>query len=68
MQTDRYTRVMLTVIALALVWICLRDTAPPAFAAGGQVRDRRQPVTKVQIVSIDESPSLRWESLPVTVR
>ena len=32
MHTDRYTRIMLTIIAAALVWICLRDTAPPAYA------------------------------------
>ncbi len=33
MHTDRYTRIMLTIIAAALVWICLRDTAPPVLAA-----------------------------------
>ncbi len=32
MQTDRYTRIVLTIIAAALVWICLRDTAAPVFA------------------------------------
>ena len=32
MQTDRYIRIVLTIIATALVWLCLRDTAPPAFA------------------------------------
>ncbi len=36
MQSDRYLRVVLTVIAVCLVWICLRDVAvvKPAYAAG----------------------------------
>ncbi len=34
-MTDRYTKTMLTIIALCLVWICVRDTAPPAYAQGG---------------------------------
>ena len=35
MQSDRYLRVVLTVIAVCLVWICLRDVAvvKPAHAA-----------------------------------
>ncbi len=37
MQTDRYTRVMLTIIALGVVWLCLRDTAPPALAQSAPV-------------------------------
>lgn len=66
MPTDRYTKTVLTVIALCLVWICLRDLelAPVAVA---QVRDRGGEVVKVQIVSIDEAPSLNWEPLPVRV-
>ena len=31
-MTDRYTKAMLTIIALCLVWICLRDTAPSTYA------------------------------------
>jgi len=31
-MTDRYTKTMLTIIALCLVWICLRDTAPSTYA------------------------------------
>ena len=36
-MTDRYTKAMLTIIALCLVWICLRDTAPSTYA---QIRQR----------------------------
>jgi hypothetical protein len=31
-MTDRYTKAMLTIIALCLVLICLRDTAPSTYA------------------------------------
>jgi hypothetical protein len=36
MQSDRYLRVVLTVIAVCLVWICLRDVVvvKPAYAYG----------------------------------
>ena len=34
-MTDRYTKVVLTVIAVALVWIAARDAiSPPAWAQG----------------------------------
>jgi len=65
-MVDRYTKVVLTVIAACLIWICVRDLTviPVAFAQADRGRD----VVKVQIVSIDESPSLRWESLPVEIQ
>ena len=58
MQTDRYTRVVLTIIAAALVWICLRDTATPAFAQSGPI--------DVNITAVSGRP-IRGE-LPVRVR
>lgn len=62
MLIDRYTKAVLTVIALCLVWLCTRDlTIIPAVSA-------QSDVVKVQIVSIDESPTLRWEAIPVRVR
>lgn len=64
MTSDRYTKAVLTVIALCLVFLCLRDAAPVAFAQ----RDRGVDVVKVQLVSIDESPTLLWEAIPVKVR
>ena len=33
-MTDRYTKIVLTIIAVCLVWISVRDTAPSAYAQG----------------------------------
>jgi len=59
MQSDRYLRVVLTVIAVCLVWICLRDVAvvKPAHASG---------TMDVRIVGVKIMPSGRT-SLPVHV-
>jgi len=66
MKVDAYTKFILTVIAVCLLADVLRGNSviPEAQAATG----RGENVVKVQIVSIDESPSLRWEALPVNVR
>lgn len=63
MKTDGYTKAVLSVIAICLVAIVLRDlgVVPTAQAA----IDRGEQVVKVQIVSIDEAPHLAWESIPV---
>jgi hypothetical protein len=34
MKPDRYTKAVLTIIAGALVWICVRDLIPPVHAGG----------------------------------
>ena len=58
MKTDRYTKLCLTVIAAALVWLCFRDTAPVVYATAGQDRvtlagvDSRHPL-EVKIVAIE---------------
>ena len=66
MTSDRYTRFILAVIAICLVWICVREiNVTPAVLAQ---TDRGREVVKDQIVSIDEAPSLSWEALPVRVR
>ena len=68
MKTDIYTKTILTIIAVALVGILLRDTHLP-FVSTAQAQYLPSPsgsdVVKVQIVSIDESQSLRWEAIPV---
>ena len=39
-MTDRYTKVVLTIIAVALVWLAVHQTVPSAAAA----RDKPMPV------------------------
>lgn len=63
MKSDRYTKTVLTIIAGCLLWLCARDFNPISEAMAQT--DRGRDVVKVQIVSIDESPSLRWQAIPV---
>lgn len=63
MNTDLYTKTVLTVIAIAMILILLRDGAGVVFAQS----DRGSNIVKVQIVSIDEAPRLRWDAIPVRV-
>jgi hypothetical protein len=58
-MVDRYTKMILTVIALALVALTIQPyTLPrPATAQGG--------VVDVRIRGIDEASSLRWEAINV---
>src|ERR1700704_1240192 len=60
MKTDHYTRVVLTVIAACLVWICLRDVGT-AHAAPD--------VADVRIVGIhparDAAGNVDWQALPI---
>jgi len=66
MRLDLYTKIILTVIALCLIFLVMKDIhiIPEALA----ITDRGDTVAKVQIVSIDESPSLRWEAIPVEIQ
>ena len=66
MKIDLYTKIILTTIALSLVSIVFRDV-PIISSAQAAPADRGDQVVKVQIVSIDESPNLLWEALPVEV-
>jgi len=63
-QVDLYTKIVLTTIALALVGLVFRDIPLISSLQAAPV-DRGDQVVKVQIVSIDESSTLRWEALPV---
>jgi hypothetical protein len=58
MAVDRYVKIILTVIALELFWIGIKDTAPPV-AAQGQL-------TPVVIRSI-QIPQTSNEYLPVGI-
>jgi hypothetical protein len=55
---DHYTKVVLTVIAAALVWLALRPAVLPAPA------EAEAGVVRVRIEAV--SPSVRW-SLPVRI-
>jgi hypothetical protein len=61
MQPDRYTRAVLTVIAAALVWLCVRDLpfVRPAQAAAGQ---------PVVLVGVEGVGIGRFDPLPVKAR
>lgn len=64
MKIDIFTKAVLSVIAVSLASIAFRDV-PVISTAQAQINDRGDNVMKVQIVSIDESPTLRWEAIRV---
>ena len=49
-MTDRYTRVVLTIVALCLVWICMRDVelVKPAQAQMGRYDNRGRLLVNVE--------------------
>ena len=57
MSTDRYLRVVLTVIAIELAWIAIKDTAPPVSAQAAP--------TPVVVTGIDLRDNTAY--LPVAV-
>jgi hypothetical protein len=58
-MVDRYTKIILTVIALALLALVVQHyTLPKEASAQGAVVD-------VRIRGIDEASSLRWEAINV---
>lgn len=63
MTIDKYTKAVLTIIAVALLGLLFKDV--PVVSTAQAAFDRGEEVIKVQIVSIDESPSLRWEAIKV---
>lgn len=67
MHADRYTKVILTIIALNLSVIVVRDLpiVSEALAQAGWYTGDTVPVT---IRGIDECSSCRWESLPVEIQ
>lgn len=63
---DRYSKVILTIIAACLVMLVIRDVPviSEALAQSGWYRGDTVPVT---IRGIDECGSCRWEAIPVEV-
>lgn len=62
MRTDLYTKAILTVIALCLVWICISGAAPP-------VRAQANPPSPQPVVLVDARgvPLITAEGLRVNV-
>jgi hypothetical protein len=61
MATDRYIRIVLTVIAACLVYLCVRDGAPPALA-----QSPPQPVEVVLVGVNRDARNLPWQPLAIT--
>jgi hypothetical protein len=60
-KVDFYTKFILTVIAICLVWICIRDMdiIPKAYAAG------TDDIVDVRIRAIERSSWEEWDSLRI---
>ena len=63
MVIDRYSKLVLTVIALCLVWLCVRDSSVVRTARAGS-KSSTDDVMRVRIVGIEEG--YPWS--PVNVR
>lgn len=76
MRADTYTKFILTIIALCLMWICVRDviSIPPTQAASSSAPAQEVVITGVkiplrdgsgaQVTDINGKPMFTWE-LPV---
>lgn len=72
MKIDLYTKVVLTIIALCLVWVCVKDVSVTQTASA----QGTQPVSIVGITGgliipvgisgIEQYPSAPWDPLPVS--
>lgn len=79
MKTDRYTKLVLTIIAICLIWICSRDFIfiPQVQAAAATAPAQEVVITGVkiplrdgsgaQVTDINGKPMFTWE-LPVQQR
>jgi len=61
-KIDSYTKFILTIIALCLVWICLREVKafPELYAASSDIVD-------VRIKAIERAPGENWEPLVIEI-
>ena len=59
-SVDLYTKVVLTVIALSLVWLCLTDARSVA-PLGAQAPE----IVDVRIRAIDRQPAAQWDAVRV---
>ena len=58
MNTDMYTKSVLTVIAACLVWLCIKDVdlIPATYAQDEAAAAAARAPIKVEVVNIDKSP------------
>ena len=61
-KIDGYTKFILTIIALCLIWICLRDIKifPNLYAASSEIVD-------VRIKAVERAPGENWEPLVIEI-
>ena len=59
-SVDIYTKVVLTVIALSLVWLCLTDARSVA-PLGAQAQE----LVDVRIRAVDRQPAYPWDALSI---
>jgi len=61
-KIDGYTKFILTIIALCLVWICLQEAKlfPDLYAASPEIVD-------VRIRALEREPGENWDSLVIDV-
>jgi len=61
-RIDGYTKFILTIIALCLIWICLRDIKifPNLYAASSEIVD-------VRIKAVERAPGENWEPLVIEI-
>ena len=67
MTLDRYSKVVLTLIAICLVWVCMRDIpfVRPAQAAEPQAGTQDVRIVDIELKGYD-SDAKRW-TLPVRI-
>ena len=64
MKIDLYTKCVLTVIAICLSFIVLRDVPMLKQAEADQASQAKSNVQDVRIVGIHRHPQQRWDSMP----
>jgi hypothetical protein len=64
MKSDLYTKCVLTVIAICLSLIVLRDVTVLERAEADEANATQKNVQDVRIVGIHRHPQQRWDSMP----
>ena len=67
MHIDLYTKAILTIIALSLVWLSVRDLPVASTAIAQAPMPMYRGSLAVVIRSIDQQSGLQWDTLPVRI-